>query len=300
MKTLLRGLGGLLAAFVAVPLAFLLEAHVEMRRLNPELPSLAELRAIPPGPSRLVYVDSGSRRRDDGRNGTYGGFVLTWPDGRAFAIDVGMTRPGLRDFVELMGGDPASMQVRGSMAEQLGASAAAIEGVAFTHLHYDHTDGMGELCDAKGSALPVYQTSDQAQRGNYVSEPGRDDLVEAGCAEFVELEGEGLLPLPGFEGLAAFALAGHTPGSTGFAANVDGTLWIVSGDISNALTDLTGDVPKPWVYSTFIVPEATERLGLLRPWLADLHARPGMQVLVSHDLDAIRASGIAVFEPGGS
>ncbi len=284
---------------VLVPLAFLLEAHVEMRRVNPEIPSFAEFQAIPPGPSRIVYVDSGSSQRDDGREGTYGGFLLSWPDGRSFAVDVGMTRTGLAEFVELMGGDLTSMRVSGSVGEQLGTDATNIEGVAFTHLHYDHTDGMGELCEAHGGTLPVYQTADQANRGNYVSEPGRVDLNEAGCARFVELEGERLLPIPEFAGLAAFALAGHTPGSTGFVANINGKLWILSGDITNSLANLTGNTPKPWFYSTFFVPEATDRLGMLRPWLADLHARPNVDVLISHDLGAIRASGVEVLEPKG-
>ena len=112
-------------------------------------------------------------------------------------------------------------------------------------------------------------------------------------------EGARLLPIPGFQGLAAFALAGHTPGGTGFVANIDGTLWITSGDITNSLSNLTGNIPKP-CYSTLFIPEAPGRLAKLRPWLSDLHARPGMRVLVSHDLGAIRSSGIEILEPKGS
>lgn len=293
MRRILIGVTSVLVAGILIPLGFLLEAHLEMARITPELPPLAAIRSLPEGPARLRYANSGTQRQSTGRSGTYGGFLLEWPDGRVFAIDVGMTHAGMQafgDVLESIGAAP--VETLGSMGEQLGPEAERIAGVAFTHLHTDHTEGMAELCAANGGTLPVFQTPDQARRGNYATEPGREQIVASGCAALHELTGGPLIAIPGFEGLAAFAAGGHTPGSTGFVANVAGTLWIFAGDITNAMGDLLGNKPKEWYYSLLIIPESRDRLAELRPWLAELHATPGIEVVVSHDLDAIRAAGI--------
>ena len=91
---------------------------------------------------------------------------------------------------------------------------------------------------------------------------------------------------------AARAVGGHTPGSTIYLAHVDGTTWGFSGDVTNSMESLRQNRPKPRVYSVLIVPENLERLDVLRRWLADLEERPGVEVVVSHDIDHVVEIGI--------
>lgn len=297
LRRIAIGIGVILALPLLVYAAVLAEAHLEMRRVAPTLPDVAAIQALRSAadrPVRLRYVNSGTQRQSGGRTGTYGGFLLEWTDGRAFAIDVGMTESGMQEFGDTLSSAMGAEAVatHGSVGAQLGARARRIEGVAFTHLHYDHTDGMSELCAVHGGTIPVFQTADQATRDNFGTSPGRNDLVRSGCARLERLEGGPLLAIPGFPGLAAWAVGGHTPGSTAFAASIGDTLWIFSGDVTNSIGNLLDDVPKPWVYSTLLIPEAPRRLAELRPWFAARHREPNTQVLVSHDLDAIRAAGV--------
>jgi glyoxylase-like metal-dependent hydrolase (beta-lactamase superfamily II) len=95
-----------------------------------------------------------------------------------------------------------------------------------------------------------------------------------------------------FPGLGVVALGGHTPGSTLFAVASQGKLWLFSGDTTNSKADLLDDRGKNFVYSTFLVPENTDRTAALRAWLRDLDAKPDIEVIVSHDLDALEASDL--------
>jgi glyoxylase-like metal-dependent hydrolase (beta-lactamase superfamily II) len=306
LRVLLALAGVVLLALLLLG-AVLLEAHVEMQRLASAAPPLPERPALEAavvgaaggrGPERIRYVNSGTQPWPEGRRGTYGGFLLEWADGRAFLIDVGMSREDTIAFgrvLELALG-AAPVRAHGSVGERLGSASRRVAGVAFTHLHSDHTDGMPELCEAIGRDVPVFQTPDQASRGNYGTEPARRVVAEAECTRFEELSGGPLHAVPGFPGLTALAAGGHTPGSTLYFADVAGTIWVIAGDISNAKQNLTNDVPKSAVYSYLIVPEARGRLGQLRRWLAALDAAPRYRVVVSHDLDAIEASGMQSWE----
>jgi glyoxylase-like metal-dependent hydrolase (beta-lactamase superfamily II) len=281
----------------------LVEAHVEMSQIAPELPRAAQLEAgapganAGPGPVRVRYVSSGTQRHASGSRGTFGGFLLEWADGRAFLIDVGMDREGAARFGRALewalGAEP--VEVHGSVSEQLGPAVQRVRGVAFTHLHYDHTAGMHELCAALGRSVPVFQTPDQMDRGNFGTEPGRGDIADSGCGRLRRLDAGSLVAIEGFPGLAAIALGGHTPGSTAYAAEVDGTRWILAGDVTNSMQEWVEDRPKELVYSLFIVPESRGRLSVLRSWLREMDRDPRTRVVVSHDLDAIEASGMAVF-----
>ncbi len=296
MRRVLIGIASALLLAVLVLSGFLLEAHLEMRSIAPALPSRAALEGVPEGPVRIRYVNSGTQIQSTGRGGTYGGFLLEWPDGSAFAIDVGMAHEGMQafgDVLESIGAQP--IETFGSMAEQLGADSKRIAAVGFTHLHTDHTEGIAELCAAHGGTIPVFQTPDQLQRGNYTTDPGRAQLSGSGCTEPRELSGGPLMPIPSFEGLAAFAAGGHTPGSTVFVANVAGKHWIFAGDITNDRENLFNDVGKPWLYSNVIIPESTGRLGELRRWLTELYAPPATEIVISHDLDSIRATAIEIW-----
>ena len=103
--------------------------------------------------------------------------------------------------------------------------------------------------------------------------------------------------LPGFPGLVAVAAAGHTPGSTVYAAAVGDRILVFAGDITNEFANLVNDVPKPWAYSAFVVPENRAHLGDLRRWLGGLEADPRFTVVVAHDLERMVAAGLTDFAP---
>jgi len=51
------------------------------------------------------------------------------------------------------------------------------------------------------------------------------------------------------------------------------------------------------VYSTFIVPEHTQRQAELRLWLESLDRREAFEVLVAHDIVAWENSEIPIWQP---
>ena len=296
MRKALRWLAVLAGGLLLVLGGVLAEAHLEIQRIAPPLPdaaALAGLDAGAEGPVRIGYLNSASQTLPSGE-GAYPGFVLEWADGRLFLIDVGMDRPGARAFGKplewLIGAEPAV--AHGSVAEQLGEAVSKVAGVAFTHLHTDHTGGMRELCEAARGKIRIYQTAWQQERTNFGTAQGAADLESAGCVEPVRLAGGPLYPIPGFPGLFAIAGAGHTPGSTIYGVRVGATSWILAGDVSNEKSNLLADVGKPLAYSMLIVPEDRGRLGTLRRWLAERDADPAIEVVVSHDGGALRASGM--------
>ena len=90
-------------------------------------------------------------------------------------------------------------------------------------------------------------------------------------------------------------MGGHTPGSTLFAASVEGRLWLFSGDITNTMVNLQRNTGKGFIYSNLLVPENTNRTGALRLWLRDLDAQDDISVVVSHDLEALMETGMQPF-----
>jgi len=296
---MLRWLGFAALALLLAVAAMLGEAHWEIRRVAPELPEPASLLAIGEdgaGPVRVRYVNTATQPRLGSGTGTYGGFLLEWNDGRAFAIDVGMTREGAVSFGRLtsLAMDAGPIEPHGSFADQLGPDAQRVAGVGFTHLHLDHTGSLPGLCEARRAPLTVFQTRDQAELGNFGTAAGRSDVEDAACAKLARLDDARgpLIAIEGFPGLFAFAIAGHTPCSTTFAARIGSTLWVFAGDVTNERARLLADEPKPLWYSLFITPEDRERLGSLRRYFAALDARSDVEVVVSHDLAAIDAAGI--------
>lgn len=219
MRLVLKLAGwGVLAALV-MALAFLGAAHYQIRQVEPALPDVNELLAatrVPDGPVRLRYVNTASQPGSGPATICHPAFLLEWADGRAFLIDAGMEREAAVEFGELgqlaFGADP--IQPHGPVREQLGDTADRIGGLAFTHLHTDHTNGTPGLCKAPGRCFVIFQTSWQADRLNYTTRPGEAHLAAAGCATRARLEGGPVYTIPGFPGLDAVAAGGHTPGST--------------------------------------------------------------------------------------
>jgi len=300
MGRVLAVLGLLVVASLLVLGSILLKAHIEIRSLDAQIPSAAQLAALADtagAPVRVGYANTATQR---GPNGAvaHPAFVLEWADGRLFAIDTGMEREAALAFGEplelLLGAEPA--EAHGSPRELLGPAADRIAGVAFTHLHMDHTGGLASVCEGRAAdSLPVFQTPWQADRGNYTTSPGRDDVSRAGCARPERLAGGPLLPVPGFPGLAAMQAGGHTPGSTIYLARIGDATWVFSGDVTNFKDALLANRPKEKLYSLLITPEGPTQLEKLRLWLAGLDAQPGFRVVVSHDHAALEGSGLAAW-----
>jgi glyoxylase-like metal-dependent hydrolase (beta-lactamase superfamily II) len=282
--------------YVATQLAV---AHYHIRQVNPPIPRISSLQSVlrtPDAPIRFRYINTASQTGAGPATMGFPAFIFEWSDGRSFLIDVGMDREGALAFgnlIELiLGADP--IEPHGSIGAQLRDDAREVQGVAFTHLHMDHTGGADTLCEAAGHGVSLFQTPTQTEMGNFGTKAGSDDLAQAGCLRPVEMEavGESIYRIPGFPGLIAVAAGGHTPGSTIFLAKTQGRMWVLSGDITNFKESISENRPKSWAYSTFVTPESRDRLETLRLWLAELDEDPQFSVVVSHDLDALEATGI--------
>jgi glyoxylase-like metal-dependent hydrolase (beta-lactamase superfamily II) len=288
-----------LALLIVVPLTILLlavistiPAHRQIRAVEPPLPAWDDVVAtlnVANGPTDIRYLNSASQRNSAGTLG-HPGVLLEWTDGRRFLIDTGMPpeeavafgRP--REIV--LGADPT--ETYGSLASQLGDAVNTIKGIAFTHLHSDHTDGLPTLCAAQTMPAAVFQTPLQFNELNYTTELGFEALEKATCPR-QELAAGTIMPIPGFPGLAAVSLGGHTPGSTLYIARVADKYWLLSGDITNDKKSLLQNLPKHWLYSTLIVPENTRRTAQLREYLRALDKINNITVLPAHDVETMAA-----------
>lgn len=240
---------------------------------------------------RIGYVLTAEQQTPSGRIG-HPAFLIGWRDGRALSIDAGMTRDGAVSFgkpFELIGGQPSV--VYGSVAEQLGNGAAAVGAVVFTHLHVDHTGGVGSLCSGNTRGITVYQTP-LAERVNYLTRGGQEDIAAAPCVTRQRLDGGPIYSIPGYPGVVAVSAGGHTPCSTMYFVKSGRITWAFVGDLSFSRADIANDRSKPWVYSYLVVPESPDRLTELRGWLNAFATDADHRIVVSHALDELEHSAI--------
>lgn len=306
-------LGGVLYVVVGLFLA-----KRAITALAPPLPSIEEVLAFDASadlPVRLSWLNTASQPMprsavlepslDPTPNAPYvmshPSFVLEWADGRIFLVDLGMDRAAAEAFGKpnqwLVDADELKPLV--SSAEGLGGALMRVAGVAFTHEHTDHTEGATDLCSLHPAPIQMFRNRLQIEESNYTTRPGLRILEQAKCLEGHVLDGGPLFGVPGFPGLAFFAAAGHTPGSQVFVAHVrtgDAVrTWVFTGDVVNQIDGVRQNLPKPRLYSTLIVPESTERLDVLRRFLASLERDHGVTLLVSHDQLSIEATGLPSF-----
>lgn len=307
-------LGAAAAVFLAVGVG-LMVAHWHIDSFDPELPDAAALAALAgaaDAPVRLSVINTAAQvmprstvlepSLDPDPESPYAmshaAFVLEWSDGRILLIDAGMDEDAAIGFgapMEFAGAEP--IIPLSSLAESLGADAGRVAGIGFTHMHTDHTQGLGPLCQARdGQPLPVFQTRLQSDERNYTTRPGHAVVSEAGCAEVTHLEGGPLYALPGFPGVAVFSAAGHTPGSQVFVASVEGQLWFFLGDVVNHAEGIEHDLPKPYSYSLLIVPESGERLERVRRMIRGVTDELDARFVPTHDLHHLEAQGLPGFE----
>lgn len=305
-----------IAALVALLLAAAIGlglAHRQIRREHAALPSLDAVLASrsDAGPVRASWIDSASQPMpragvltpslDPTPDAPYvmshPAFVLEWSDGRTLLVDAGMERDAAlalgRNIERLGGGRP--LEAHGSLVEQMPALTSAAGGIVFTHLHVDHVGGIAALCRTRTAPLPVFMTAAQDERPNYTTRPGRRMIADAPCARATRLDGEGLLPVPGFPGVLVVEVDGHTPGSqvviVWLASETGPKGLVVVGDVANALDGVLHDVAKPAAYRWLVVPEDEARQREVRGWLRALGER-GLALLVNHDRLALERSGI--------
>jgi glyoxylase-like metal-dependent hydrolase (beta-lactamase superfamily II) len=315
----LLGLFAVLGAAVLVAALGLWRAHRDIDALDPPLATAEEAAAALAGvaadelPRRLAFVNTASQvvprsavldpARDPDPDAPYvmshPAFVLEWGDGRGLLVDTGMDREGALRFgrpLEWIAG-AAPIRPRTSLAERLGPALAGRSwAVLYTHLHQDHTGGTPALCAVLGGGrLRLLQTPAQATRGNYTTRQGRGDLARSPCLEASQLAEAPLAEAPGLPGVRVLLAAGHTPGSQVVLARIaaEGGERRVAlvGDVVNAVDGVRRDVPKPFLYRLFVVPESDARLARLRALLRGLEGL-GFEILPSHDQLHLEARGI--------
>ena len=299
MKRILKLLSIVLMAALIIIAIFLIPAHIQTRRVTPNLPSIENISALqnsPDGPVRLSYVLTSSQQTSKGPLG-HPVFIAQWADGRMFMVDAGMNKQGAQKFAALLqkiyGGEDAKFY--GTAAELLGSKTANVQGVGFTHMHIDHTQGIDNFCTAReqNQNLPAksYLTKLQHNKHNFNTKKGAK-IIKNSCLKDGLLKDAGIMEIEKFPGLSIIKLGGHTPGSTLFIFAINGHLWILSGDIAATKTHLLGNHGKGFLYSYILVPENTSQTARLRQWLAKLDALDFASVIVSHDLNALQASGL--------
>jgi glyoxylase-like metal-dependent hydrolase (beta-lactamase superfamily II) len=306
----------LLLLAVAVGAAGLVWMHLVVQRQRGPLPLVAELLDLSTAtdaPTNVWVVETAQQRTpraavldpavdptpDTPYVMTHPAFVLGWADGRLLLIDAGLTRPGAVRFggplESLAGAGPIEPLKPAALA--LGEATSRVQGIVFTHLHIDHVDGLRDVCARLSTSVKVFMTEGQLDTWTLFTGEGRDLVQDAGCTEPVRIGGAKLMPLDGFPGVGVIAAAGHTPGSQMVAAAVrapDGTVrrYVFSGDVTNTIDGVRGDLSKPLLYRLVIVPEDEDRLGELRRYLRSMEQDHGMAIVVSHDQSHLRTVGI--------
>ena len=283
-------LGLLAAAIVLVP------PHLQVRSVEPQLPTATQLQAlmaVPNGPVSVRYINT-AQQASPGRLLTHSVFLIEWANGNLFMVDAGMDRTAADEFGELLESiaDAEPAKYHGAISDLLAEDVQQVTGMGFTHLHIDHTQGVLNFCAARGAGVDVFQTPWQRDLHNFNTEEGAA-IVASSCLNRQFLEGEGLVTIPGYPGLGLVGLGGHTPGSTMFAIGTAEKVFLLSGDTTNAKDAINTNTGKGFVYSYLFVPEHTDRTQELRLWLKELDQDPHMTVVVSHDLNDIKTSGIA-------
>ncbi len=295
----------ILAAAISLALSglviFLVPPHLQIGAVEPLLPGETGLRAItssPNSPVAIHYINTSTQQLPTGKL-AHTVFLIEWADGDLFMIDAGMDSETAMEFGKLpeiaLGAEPAVSH--GTIVEPLGDGLERVKAMAFTHLHIDHTQGTVPLCNAIDNRITLFQTTWQAELHNFNTEEGARIAADS-CLDHSTLQGEGILTTDAYPGLGIIALGGHTPGSTLYVVSVDGTLWLLSGDISNRKGDLVNNRGKGLLYSYLLVPENTGRTQDLRQWLAALDSNDDMTVIVSHDLDDLKSSGMPEYQVG--
>ena len=287
-KTVLWTLLSLVVIACLVLAVTLVPAHLQIREISVTVPTLETLpvtgTALTDQPVRVEIINTAQQTISLGTIG-HPGVLISWQSGRQFLVDVGMDRNAAIEFglllESLFGADPT--ETFGPVHEQLGDAVNRIQGIGFTHLHIDHTQGITALCDAMNQPATVYQTRAQATEHNLHTREGHTLVTGASCPRQL-VDADVPMPVAGFPGLFMIPAGGHTPGSTIFVAQMPDHIWVFSGDITNDMNSITSNQGKGVLYSYLIVPENTTLLTQWRVWLKAADDRQGVTVMPAHDI----------------
>lgn len=296
MKWVFKIIGGGFILVILALAAILIPAHMQVRGVEPALPSHAELLALTGSlekPISLSYILTSFQELERGQI-SHISILVEWRNGKRFLIDTGMSEQGAKDFgmlLKKMDSSARTETILGTAPNILGPRVKDIAGVGFTHLHIDHVEGINEFCQARGQGAVVLQTPSQNTLHNFNTSES-SELVANSClqsADFQRTGNSNLYSSEQFPGMAAFELGGHTPGSTLWAVALGNKVLLFSGDTTNDKLSIDHDIPKQLVYSYFLVPENTNRTATLRKWLRKLDQSASFSVIVSHDLANTKA-----------
>jgi glyoxylase-like metal-dependent hydrolase (beta-lactamase superfamily II) len=292
IKKVLKVIAAIVVVAILLLAIFLIPAHLQVRGVAPPLPVASDFLSLrsEAGPQRVSYVLTSSQKLERGQI-SHISVLVEWADGRMFMIDAGMEPSEAKEFAKLLKKlDPTAGDARivGAIDDVIGPDIQRIEGVGFTHLHIDHTQGLESFCQARGQGSIGLQSADQTQLHNFNTSEGAT-IVTDSCLENRTFNGDTLTRFNDFPGLAAFSLGGHTPGSTLWAVALKDKVLLFSGDITNDKASIDHDKPKPILYSYVLVPENVGRTAELRKWLLTLDKNQKISVIVSHDLNNTQA-----------
>ncbi len=311
-----RLLGTLVLLTVGLAAFGLFAAHRHIRGIDAPIPAAELLVRIPTGelPTAIYWINTSSQRiprkwmLDPGQDKdpltkyelAHPAFVLRWSDGRLLLVDTGMTPSAAASFAKKARFCCTKDAGRhhGSVATALGDEAKKVSAVVFTHLHEDHTEGLRSLCE-HAESVAVLQSPQQATEHNYLTRKGQKFIDQVACADQVTLQGRAPYRLPGLDGVSVTPVAGHTPGTQLVTVHVRSTSgvkrYVLAGDVANVRDGIVNDIPKPWAYRYLTVPEDDVKLGAVRRFLRGLERDQRVEVVVSHDLWALKAGSIPVF-----
>jgi glyoxylase-like metal-dependent hydrolase (beta-lactamase superfamily II) len=296
MKLLMYAVPGLVVLVVLAAGFLLLPPHLQIRNLTIEIPTLDQIRALQvpelEAPQVITFVATAEQGNGAGGVG-HVGVLVTWLSGKQLLIDAGMGTEAAVAFGEpmesLQGWDPT--QAYGPIEELLGDDINQIDGVIFTHLHSDHTQGVTAICAAMESPATIFQTRLQAEQQNHLTVAGQQLIDTSSCKKSV-LGDEPIKSIEGFPGVYAVSAGGHTPGSTVIVVLTEDHTSIFSGDLTNAIANVRNNEGKGWLYSNLVVPENTVLLEEWRLWLQSADEAEGLSVYPAHDIGHMRQSEI--------
>ncbi|MEH6569041.1 MAG: MBL fold metallo-hydrolase, partial [Halioglobus sp.] len=134
----------LLLVFVGLCVRYI-PAHLQVRSVNTPLPDGADFLQLKhnDGPVNIYYVNT-SEQSLPASTLVHSVIVLEWSDGKLFLIDAGMRETQAEEFGGLMKlvMGAQEVEIHGAIGSLLGDHVAGVDGVGFTHLHIDHTDGI--------------------------------------------------------------------------------------------------------------------------------------------------------------
>jgi N-acyl homoserine lactone hydrolase len=192
-----------------------------------------------------------------------------------------------------------------TLLDQAGLDARAIRWVALTHAHWDHAGGLRDLPRTAIWLSTDEWTFTKTLEGHldHGAIPRHFEIAPVRFAPFDFDEG----PRDGFArshdlfgdgSVVAFPLPGHTPGSTGYLVQGKGDQrWLFIGDAAWSLESVKRPVGKNPIASLAVDadrPLTAHTLGVLHA----LHAaRPDIQIVPAHDLDAMQSVPACVRGP---